>query len=82
MDGFDDARPATGFWMAAGSPAPAVQKLNSVIDEALKQPDILQRIAALGAYPIGGKPETLRELARGEAAFWANAAKVAHFTPD
>ena len=82
LPGFDEGRPATGFWVAAGSPTAAVLKLNGAIDEALKQPDILQRIAALGAYPIGGRPETLRELARAEAAFWANAARVAHFTPD
>jgi len=82
LHGFDEAKPTTGFWLATGSPAPAVSKLNAVIDEAIKTPDILARIAALGAYPVGGKPETLRELAHGEAAFWANAAKVANFKPD
>jgi tripartite-type tricarboxylate transporter receptor subunit TctC len=38
----------------AGTPAVAINRLNADINKALKLPDVQQRLAALGADPLGG----------------------------
>lgn len=43
-----------GAVMPAGTPATAVNRLNTEINRALKLQDVQQRLAALGADPLGG----------------------------
>lgn len=43
-----------GAVMPAGTPAAAVGRLNAEINKALKLQDVQQRLAALGADPVGG----------------------------
>ncbi len=45
-----------GAVMPAGTPAAAVGRLNSDINQSLKLPDVQQRLAALGADAAGGSP--------------------------
>ena len=43
-----------GTVVPAGTPAVAINRLNADINKALKLPDVQQRLAALGADPLGG----------------------------
>jgi tripartite-type tricarboxylate transporter receptor subunit TctC len=43
-----------GAIVPAGTPAVAVNRLNTDINKALKLPDVQQRLASLGADPLGG----------------------------
>ncbi|MBX9903777.1 MAG: tripartite tricarboxylate transporter substrate binding protein [Burkholderiales bacterium] len=43
-----------GAILPAGTPAVAVNRLNTDINKALKLPDVQQRLASLGADPLGG----------------------------
>ncbi|MGC3984546.1 MAG: tripartite tricarboxylate transporter substrate binding protein [Pseudorhodoferax sp.] len=44
----------------AGLPAPIVTKLNAAVNAALSSPEIKERLAALGATPMGGSAEDFR----------------------
>jgi tripartite-type tricarboxylate transporter receptor subunit TctC len=43
-----------GAIVPAGTPAVAINRLNADINKALKLPDVQQRLASLGADPLGG----------------------------
>ena len=43
-----------GAVVPTGTPAAAINRLNADINKALKLPDVQQRLAALGADPLGG----------------------------
>jgi tripartite-type tricarboxylate transporter receptor subunit TctC len=43
-----------GAVVPTGTPAAAINRLNADINRALKLPDVQQRLAALGADPLGG----------------------------
>ena len=43
-----------GAVVPTGTPATAINRLNADINKALKLPDVQQRLAALGADPLGG----------------------------
>lgn len=43
-----------GAVLPAGTPAAAISRLNADINKALQLPDVQQRLAALGADPLGG----------------------------
>ena len=43
-----------GAVLPTGTPAVAINRLNADINKALKLPDVQQRLAALGADPLGG----------------------------
>lgn len=48
-----------GFFAPKGTPAAAVNLLNSHLNEILKSPDVVQRLATFGALPAGGAPDVL-----------------------
>jgi tripartite-type tricarboxylate transporter receptor subunit TctC len=54
-----------------GTPQGPVQALNRAFNEALKQPNVQQRLATLGAVPAGGTPEELAQFMDAEATLWA-----------
>jgi len=43
-----------GAVLPTGTPAAAINRLNADINKALKLPDVQQRLASLGADPLGG----------------------------
>jgi tripartite-type tricarboxylate transporter receptor subunit TctC len=45
--------------VASGTPAPVVAKLNAEINEILKDPEVVSRIAAQGAKPVPMTPQAL-----------------------
>uniref|UniRef100_UPI00192E5428 Bug family tripartite tricarboxylate transporter substrate binding protein n=1 Tax=Teichococcus vastitatis TaxID=2307076 RepID=UPI00192E5428 len=57
------AAPSWGCLLApANTPAPAIAALNTATSAILAADDVRERLAVLGAEPVGGTPEQLREL--------------------
>jgi tripartite-type tricarboxylate transporter receptor subunit TctC len=59
-----------GIVMPAATPKPIVARLNADIDAILKEPEVLQKMHALGFDLIGGPPDALAKLIRDETAQW------------
>jgi tripartite-type tricarboxylate transporter receptor subunit TctC len=60
-----------GIMVPAGTPKPVIAKLNAEINAILKQPDVVAKMNAAGFDLIGGTPEDLGKLIRGETDTWA-----------
>jgi tripartite-type tricarboxylate transporter receptor subunit TctC len=60
------------------TPQAILDKLNSDINEALHQPDILQGLAQLSAEPVGGTREATAVYMRAEAERWYKVIKAAN----
>ena len=52
------------------TPAAIINKINADINEALKSPEILQRMPEFSAETVGGTPEETAAYLRGEIARW------------
>lgn len=51
-----------GFFAPKGTPAPIVKLLNDNLNEILKQPEVVEKLAVFGALPAGGAPEVLGKI--------------------
>jgi tripartite-type tricarboxylate transporter receptor subunit TctC len=60
------------------TPASIVQKLNTDIDEALRQPDIVARFKKLSAEPIGGSVDETKRFINAEVDRWYKVIKAAN----
>ena len=60
-----------GLAMAAGTPAPIVEKLNKAVAEALNRPAIREQIVKVGAQPKNSTPEELSAHIAAEVAKWS-----------
>jgi tripartite-type tricarboxylate transporter receptor subunit TctC len=71
-----------GFFAAAGTPRPVLEKLNAEIVRAVAAPDLSARIESLGLVPA---PQSLDEAARfvaAEAVKWTRAVKASGASAD
>ena len=59
------------------TPQKVADKINADVNEALKQPDILKRLADLSAEPVGGSPQATAAYMREEVERWHNVIKAA-----
>ena len=59
-----------GIAAPAGTPAPVVQKLNSELRKVLAEPEVQQRLAALGGGAAPVTPEQMREQVQTEIERW------------
>jgi len=59
-----------GMGVKAGTPPDIIATLNKLIEEALADPKIKQRIADLGGAPMGGTPEDFGKIIASETAKW------------
>ena len=66
----------------AGTPASIVDRLHQEIAKALAEPDVRERIAGLGAEPVGNTPAEFAAMQRAEAARWAKLAREANIRAD
>jgi tripartite-type tricarboxylate transporter receptor subunit TctC len=76
IDGFV-ATLLTGVVAPAGTPAPIVGKLNNVINESLKAPDMKDLVVRFGSEARVGSPQEFGTFLAGETRKWANIAKQA-----
>ncbi len=48
-----------GFFAPKGTPAEVVKLLNGHLNEILKMPEVVEKLATFGALPVGGTPDVL-----------------------
>ncbi len=62
----------TWYVMAApaGTPAAAISRLNAEFNKMLKNPDMLKRLEARGAYPVTSTPEEALQFVKKETDTW------------
>lgn len=66
-----------GILAPARTPDSIINKLNAELARALTQPEVLDRIAALGAEPAGGPPQRLADHLRAEIPKWGRVVREA-----
>jgi tripartite-type tricarboxylate transporter receptor subunit TctC len=59
-----------------------VDKINADVNEALRQADIVARLAQLSAEPIGGSPQETAAYMREEVERWHKVIKAANVKLD
>ena len=65
-----------GMAATGGTPQPVVKKLYDVLLLALKAPDMKDKLAALGADPVGSTTEQFTALVKEDVARWAKVVKA------
>jgi tripartite-type tricarboxylate transporter receptor subunit TctC len=77
---------AAAAWYAIvaphGTPQAIVDKINTGVNEALRDPQILKGLANLQAEPVGGSPAATAAYFRQETELWKNVIISAHVTLD
>ncbi|MDR0225144.1 MAG: tripartite tricarboxylate transporter substrate binding protein [Burkholderiaceae bacterium] len=76
---------ATVWWglvAPAGTPAAVVQTLNQALNKALAQPAVQQKLADIGATPLGGTPAEFGAFIQSESAELGEVIKAAHIRAD
>lgn len=63
-----EASPWFGIAAPAGTPIPAINRLNSVFSEALKQPEVVSKLSGLGVEVVGGTPADFGQLIKSDSA--------------
>ena len=63
-------------------PAAQAQRLSQAVQQAMKDPALKDRLAALGLDPIAGTPEQLAAVQRADLAKWAGPVKASGFQAD
>jgi len=66
-----DVSPWFAVFAPAGTPMPVIAKLNKVLIDTMKQPDVVERLDAIGAEPVGSTPEALASHLARESAMWS-----------
>jgi tripartite-type tricarboxylate transporter receptor subunit TctC len=66
VPGFDMAAPL-GVFVAARTPSAIVTRLNRAVNDAVKSPDVVGRMAGIGMEPLGTSPEQYRKILREES---------------
>ena len=74
----------TWYALAAppNTPAAIVEKINAAVNEALQDPTVVKRFAALSADPAGGTPQATAAYFHDEIARWKKVIVAAHVTLD
>lgn len=60
-----------------GVPTARVKALNEAVNEALKSPELIQKLRTSATYPVGGSVQQARDFLTREKKMWAGAAKQA-----
>lgn len=71
-----------GIFAPAGTPKEIVSRLNTEIVKIVRVPNIRERLAGLGAEPVGDTTEHFSAYIKSELAKWSKVAKAAGITPN
>lgn len=71
-----------GIFAPAGTPKPIVDQLSAAFAQALKEPNVQEKLAGIGADVIGSTPEQLQEFVQQEITKWKDVAQKANLTLD
>jgi tripartite-type tricarboxylate transporter receptor subunit TctC len=64
-----------GIWAPAATPPAVVKRLSSEIAAIVRQSDVREQFAALGAEPVGNTPEEFAAFTKAELSKWAGIVK-------
>jgi tripartite-type tricarboxylate transporter receptor subunit TctC len=65
-----------GLVAPARTPAPVIARLNAAFTEALREPEVVERLRSLGTEPRPSTPEAFAAYLREELAKWAEVVRV------
>jgi tripartite-type tricarboxylate transporter receptor subunit TctC len=71
-----------GVFGPANLPAPVVKKLNDAVNASLNSPEVIARLAAVGATPLAGSPEQFGAFYAREASKWGGVVRAANIKPE
>ena len=77
--GYPKLQSSTWFAVLApkGTPAPIIERMNSEINQILKDPEFRKKLAAIGATPLGGTSKQLADHLAAELEKWGNVIRSA-----
>src|SRR5712691_8415250 len=64
------------------TPAPIAEKLSAAVAEAIRQPDVAKRLAALSAEPVGDTPAGMAAFMRRDGERWKSVIEAAQVKAD
>ena len=76
------AAPWAGFFAPKGTPKPVVDKLAVDLAEALRQPDVTQRMLELGSTIVANRPDEFRSFVARQIESWGEGVKLSGATVD
>ena len=71
-----------GVMSRAGTPQPVIERLHGEITRILKQPDVREKLEALGGEIVGSTPSEFSAYLKAEIAKWDKVAKTANIRLD
>ena len=71
-----------GIFAPAGLPQPVAKRLNAEFVKVMREPDLKQRLASLGADPLTSTPEEFSSYLRSEIDKWAKVVKTSGMKVD
>ena len=71
-----------GVVAPAGTPSQVIDRLHSEMTKALNEPDVREKLAGLGAEPVGNTPTEFAATIRSETAKWSKIVKDAKITAE
>ena len=77
-----NAAPWAGFFAPKGTPKAVVDKLANDLIEALKQPDVTQKMLELGSTVVANRPDEFRVFVQRQIEMWAEGVKISGATVD
>lgn len=75
LPGFE-ATSWTGFYAPAATPRSIVELLSRETQKAVRQPDVTERLRAMGATPVGNTPAEFTAFMEAETKKWADVVKA------
>ncbi|MFN7546185.1 MAG: tripartite tricarboxylate transporter substrate-binding protein [Pseudomonadota bacterium] len=70
------------FHTVAGTPRPVVERLAAAIAQAVRAPEAVERLVAMGLEPVGSTPDELATRIAEDIARWAPVVKASGFRAD
>jgi tripartite-type tricarboxylate transporter receptor subunit TctC len=71
-----------GLLTTAGTPKPVIERLNAAVNDALKEPDLIAKLAQEGMLPGGGSAADFAVLIAAEIKNWKEIGRAADIKPE
>ena len=71
-----------GVFAPAGTPAAAITRINQEINDALKLPDVREKLTAAGIEVVGGTPQVLADYMKSDNLRYGSLAKELNIKAD
>lgn len=71
-----------GMVVPSGTPRPAIMRLNTELNQAMKSPDVSEKLTAQGTEPAGTSPDAFGAFMRAESLKWAEVIRAGNIRAD